>query len=99
MHRERDAKSRLGGRNHVAPGSASLPASSLHSSSSCLGFVGIGVTGGGAFVASAQAAAAAAGSNERLLARDLQRPQLAPAPRWDSSFPILLCIILTLASW
>ena len=49
-------------------------------------------------VASAQAAAAAAGgglvqaSNERLLARDLQPPQLAPAARWDSSFPILLCI-------
>ena len=35
-------------------------------------------------VASAQAAA---GSNERLLARDFQRAQLAPASRWDSFFP------------
>ena len=34
-----------------------------------------------------------------LLARDLQPPQLAPAARWDSSFPILLCILLTFVSY
>ena len=33
------------------------------------------------------ASAQAAGSNERLLARDFQRAQLAPASRWDSFFP------------